>query len=323
MELKTISNVSKGFKISTRTLRYYEQIGLIKSSQKEGYAYRVYDEETVAKTQQILILRKLSISLKNIARIMENRSSADALSVFQERLKEIEDERESLSTLKAIIEMLRDTLKRDMSVSINEKILSDDKLIELLNSVAPIKNDLKERKNMEDLNKASDKLGEIKNVRIIFIPPATMASAHYIGDEPEDAAGSLLEAFIKDSGLCEAKPDFRVYGFNNPNLDENGNHGYEFWVTVPDDIAVKAPMVKKCFEGGLYAAHCIKMGDFHEWHAFGQWMQESTEYEYDRREPLGMDGTLEEHLNAYNYYNSEDDGREFIQLDLLIPIKKR
>ena len=57
---------------------------------------------------------------------MENRSSADAISVFQERLNEIEDERESLSTLKDIIEMLRDTLKRDMSVNINEKILSDD-----------------------------------------------------------------------------------------------------------------------------------------------------------------------------------------------------
>ena len=106
----------------------------------------------------------------------------------------------------------------------------------------------------------------------------------------------MLEAFIKErGGLCETKPDFRVYGFNKsePPGNKNGNHGYEFWVTVPDDIEVKAPMVKKQFEGGLYAAHCIKMGDFHEWQAFGQWMQESTEYEYDRREPLGMDGTME------------------------------
>jgi len=38
MELQTISQVSKSFGISTRTLRYYEQLGLIKSIKKEDYA---------------------------------------------------------------------------------------------------------------------------------------------------------------------------------------------------------------------------------------------------------------------------------------------
>ncbi len=33
--------------ISTRTLRYYEQIGLIESVKKEDYAYRTYDEAAV------------------------------------------------------------------------------------------------------------------------------------------------------------------------------------------------------------------------------------------------------------------------------------
>lgn len=37
--------------ISTRMLRYYEQIGLIKSFRREGYAYRVYDEEAISKIE--------------------------------------------------------------------------------------------------------------------------------------------------------------------------------------------------------------------------------------------------------------------------------
>lgn len=40
MEIQTISQVSKSFNISTRTLRYYEQIGLIKSEKINDYAYR-------------------------------------------------------------------------------------------------------------------------------------------------------------------------------------------------------------------------------------------------------------------------------------------
>ena len=48
MELQTISQVSKFFAISTRTLRYYEQIGLIAPAKKDDFAYRAYDAEAIA-----------------------------------------------------------------------------------------------------------------------------------------------------------------------------------------------------------------------------------------------------------------------------------
>ena len=43
----TISQVSRALSVSTRALRYYEEMGLIHSRRIEGYAYRVYDEDTV------------------------------------------------------------------------------------------------------------------------------------------------------------------------------------------------------------------------------------------------------------------------------------
>ena len=72
MELQTISQVSKIYKISTRTLRYYEEIGLIESLKKEGYAYRTYDDEVIKRLKQIIILRKLRLSLKEIEQILKN-----------------------------------------------------------------------------------------------------------------------------------------------------------------------------------------------------------------------------------------------------------
>jgi len=49
MNLITISDMTKNLGISTRTLRYYEQIGLIESIKKDDYAYRTYDEATVTR----------------------------------------------------------------------------------------------------------------------------------------------------------------------------------------------------------------------------------------------------------------------------------
>ncbi len=69
MKLTTITEISREMSLSTRTLRYYEQIGLIESVKKEDYAYRTYDEATVTRLQQILVLRKLRIPLKQIALI--------------------------------------------------------------------------------------------------------------------------------------------------------------------------------------------------------------------------------------------------------------
>lgn len=63
----TISQVSRALSVSTRALRYYEEMGLIHSRRIEGYAYRVYDEDTVRHIKQILFLRSVRIPLRDIA----------------------------------------------------------------------------------------------------------------------------------------------------------------------------------------------------------------------------------------------------------------
>lgn len=75
MELQTIREASKQFGISTRTLRYYEQIGLISPVKKEDFAYCTYDADTVMRRGQIVILRKLRIPLRQIAEILKSDSA--------------------------------------------------------------------------------------------------------------------------------------------------------------------------------------------------------------------------------------------------------
>ena len=41
MEYLTIRQVSRDFEVSTRTLRYYEELGLLQSTRQEAYVYHV------------------------------------------------------------------------------------------------------------------------------------------------------------------------------------------------------------------------------------------------------------------------------------------
>ena len=64
MEDLTISQVSRMYDVTPRMLRHYEKLGLIKTKHREGYAYRIYDGESVKRLRQIIIFRKLRLSRK-------------------------------------------------------------------------------------------------------------------------------------------------------------------------------------------------------------------------------------------------------------------
>ena len=64
--LVKIREVSSKYNITARALRYYEDMGILNSTRSEGSTYRMYDEEAVRRIEQILILRKLNISIKDI-----------------------------------------------------------------------------------------------------------------------------------------------------------------------------------------------------------------------------------------------------------------
>ena len=181
---------------------------------------------------------------------------------------------------------------------------------------------------MEELNKANDTLNNNLPVRIVMLPPFTVASNQVIGKEPEETVGDLVDKFIRDKKLYEVKPDSRYFGFNHPNpgILPNDEHGYEVWVTIPEDMDVPEPMEKKHFEGGLFAALTIKVPEFQYWGELEKWVKNSEEYDLNYS-PLGLEimgGCLEEHLNwVYSSHMGWPKNGIDGQLDLLMPIKKR
>ena len=58
--------------ISTRALRYYDEIGLLTPKRDEKNLYRVYREEEVDRLQQILFYRELDVNLDEIQLLLSS-----------------------------------------------------------------------------------------------------------------------------------------------------------------------------------------------------------------------------------------------------------
>ncbi len=329
MDLQTISQVSRTYGLSTRALRYYEQIGLIQSDKKDGYAYRVYSEDAILKIRRIVILRKLRIPLKQIAEILRSDDVAVLIDSFEKNLNELDADITALSTIRDVIVSFLERLNEHVG-GVRMDLLEDPDLFDAVDAIALRQEPLREERSAAELSAASEKLDHLteRDVRIIRLPPMTVASIHVIGQDAdgnhaEEVSGRIQDRFIAQNDLLNIHPCVRVFGFNNPDglPDDDPGHGYERWISIPEDMEVPAPFVKKHFSGGLYAARAISMGNFEEWGRLHAWVASSEIYDFRWDSVPGVCGWLEEHLN-YPDWNTTYEGKQQ-QLDLLLPIKRK
>lgn len=94
----TIQKLAVMSGISTRTLRYYDQIGLLAPARRLESGYRVYGEAEVDALQQILFYRELGLELTEIGAIMSS-PDYDRKSALKEHLKKLESRRKQINML--------------------------------------------------------------------------------------------------------------------------------------------------------------------------------------------------------------------------------
>ncbi|WP_404323402.1 MerR family transcriptional regulator [Cytobacillus firmus] len=86
----TVQKLAQLAGVSSRTLRYYDEIGILKPARTNSSGYRIYGQKEVDRLQQILFYRELGISLDQIKEIITAPAfdAADALKEHREKLLE-------------------------------------------------------------------------------------------------------------------------------------------------------------------------------------------------------------------------------------------
>ncbi|MBR5791837.1 MAG: MerR family transcriptional regulator [Ruminiclostridium sp.] len=84
--------------VTTRTLRWYDEIGLLKPSRVAESGYRYYGPQEVDRLQHILFFRELGVELAQVKIHLED-PSLDRLALLQKHLSALEGERDRLETL--------------------------------------------------------------------------------------------------------------------------------------------------------------------------------------------------------------------------------
>lgn len=83
----TIKDVSQMAGVSTRTLRYYDEIGLLVPLRVSSSGYRIYGEEEINKLQQILFYREFDLPLDKITSLLHTRGHDREMLLREHRQK--------------------------------------------------------------------------------------------------------------------------------------------------------------------------------------------------------------------------------------------
>lgn len=303
-----IGEAAKKYDVSNRTLRYWEETGILKSTRTEN-GYRYYDDENTERIKQIVLFRNLRIPLTDVERIYTSSDFGVAIDVLNKHLVGLKRDAAVYGSLIAVVEKLLGLVR-------------EAKNLDVLFSCLPAQNAINDSKQKSlpqiKLSEGKDKmtLSNANEVRLVRLPAMTIAAYRAESDAPEQDCAAVMNTFVMENSIHK-QSGFRHFGFNNPSPSEDTPvYGYEMWVSVPAEFNVPAPLEKKNFNGGLYASIPTSMSDISErWQQLNQWVNENDVYTVDNEKQC-----LEECIDFETFIS----GQEFTQqLDLLEPIKKR
>ena len=294
-ELVKIKDVSAQYGITARTLRYYEDIRLIASTRIEDYAHRVYDETAITRLKQILILRKLNISIKDIQHIFKASCSQIVLDMLDKKVDNIDDEIALLHELKEIIMNFINQIKSaDFNNDADVKLLYD-KANEIEAQLITTDYNGKINKGASSglttsgirLMEITEKLDKkIPDILVIKIPRfLALTSKYQIYDELWEDDGSFkigsLPDWMNENSHLEKNIIFDCAYFLCKRKDDWWRFVYHVNEKV-ESIDISPYEVIE-FDGGLYAAAVFNSEETDMEYAedvINKWL-ESTNYVFD------------------------------------------
>ncbi|MGG0718288.1 MerR family transcriptional regulator [Robertmurraya massiliosenegalensis] len=116
----TVQKLAQLAGVSSRTLRYYDEIGILSPARTNSSGYRIYGQKEVDRLQQILFYRELGIALETIKEIITS-PTFDAEQALKEHREQLLEKRKRLDLLITNVEKTIASSEGRMTMSDQEK----------------------------------------------------------------------------------------------------------------------------------------------------------------------------------------------------------
>lgn len=193
----TINKLAQMSGVSTRTLRYYDEIGLLKPKRVNSNGYRIYGKDEVDKLQQILLYRELGVELNEIRKLL-TQPDFDAEIALRQHLTALLKKKEQIQILIENVSKTIDSLRGEVVMSDKEKFEGfKQKLIE--ENQRKYGKEIREKYGDDAINASNAKIKgmtteEYKRAESLRLEiDETLKAAMEIGDPAGDLAQRVCE----------------------------------------------------------------------------------------------------------------------------------
>jgi len=270
LSLIRINEVVDASGISSRTLRYYEEVGLLWSNRVNG-AQRHYDSSAIERLRQIMVLRKMQIPIKDIIAIFKNQSMAVLTQTFVDKLTSLDTEISALSELRQLV----NEFMQQMTISGITKITALPLLYEETEKRLAIAQTetLNSFEKLAEINQNALKLNDIRMIRL---PPMRMITSRLKSGKIEELDGDKLQNMFIEYNLLPQP------GMRDCFMQKETGGEWLMMLKVPQDYNNQTPYQDTQFSGGLYAitsSYFENMDD--TWRLLKEWVTGNQEFEAD------------------------------------------
>lgn len=270
MGLIRINEVVENFGISSRTLRYYEEMGLLWSNHPDYKTQRYYDTTALERLKQIIILRKLQISVKDMVVIFKSENIAALIQAFVDKLESLDTEISALTELRHLV----DDFLHKMLMSGVKKISAITLLYEETEKrLATVEKS--ETVTFEKLSEISREALRLHDVRIIRLPPMRFLTSRLKTGQVENLDGKMQNLFVK-FGFTPSP------GLRNCFYRKEPSGEWIMLIKIPSDYENTTEYADEKLTSGLFAIASSFMEDMDDTLILlKDWVNKSDHYELD------------------------------------------
>lgn len=170
--------------VTTRTLRWYDQIGLLKPCRIQPNGYRVYGSAEVDRLQQIMFYRALGVELAQVKRLLDD-PSFDRTAALRGHLTALMSERDR-------IDRLIHTVRRTLTAQERKEFMNDHEKFEAFKQRAVAQNET--AYGAEIRARYGDDAMNAANARILALTAGEYDAWKQLGDQIRDRLAEAVRA---------------------------------------------------------------------------------------------------------------------------------